>query len=103
MLISPGSCHRCAHVQIAEGLPRLVPVQSPDPDEPPHAGTPRQPLTFVWLEQLVAANLGTLFPGFEVVESYAFRVIRDAHIEIQEDEAADLSPSISASFLERRF
>ena len=53
------------------------------------APAPQQ--VFVWLEQLIAANLGTLFPGMEVVESYAFRVIRDADIEIQEDEAADLS------------
>ncbi len=103
MVTDPEEGDRFARVKIPDVLPRLVPVQSPGSDEPPHAGTPRQPLTFVWLEQLVAANLGTLFPGLEVVESYAFRVIRDADIEIQEDEAADLSRSIEASLLERRF
>ncbi len=99
---NPEEGERFARVKMPDMLPRLVPTQSPGSDSL-LAGTPRQPQNLVWLEQLVAANLEKLFPGLEVTESYAFRVIRDADIEIQEDEAADLSRTIEASLLERRF
>jgi len=92
---------RFARIKIPSVLPRLVPVQRPGSDALPTAA--HRPQTFIWLEQLVAEHLSALFPGLEVVESYAFRVIRDADIEIQEDEAADLSRSVEASLLERRF
>ena len=102
IVFDPEAGRRLARLKIPDVLPRLVPV-------PPHrmdegeviSGHPQQ--TFVWLEQLIAANLGSLFPGIQVVESWAFRVIRDADIEIQEDEAADLSRTIEASLRERRF
>ena len=55
------------------------------------------------LEQLIAANLDDLFPGLHVVESYPFQVMRDADIEIAEDEASDLSLSVEQSLRERRF
>ena len=42
----------------------------------------------------MAANLAYLYPGVEIVEAYAFRVTRDADIEIQEDEADDLLRTI---------
>lgn len=71
-----------ARIKVPPALPRLIaiPVVS---DEP-------QAVAFVWLEQVIAAHLSKLFPGFEVWESYPFRVLRDADIEIQEDDAADL-------------
>jgi polyphosphate kinase len=97
----PKEGERFARIKIPSVLPRLVPVHRPGSDALPTAA--RRPQTFIWLEQLVAAHLPALFPGLEVVESYAFRVIRDADIEIQEDEAADLSRSVEASLLERRF
>jgi polyphosphate kinase len=46
------------------------------------------------MEEVVAANLDMLFPGFEIVAAYPFRVTRDADIEIEEDEAADLLAAI---------
>ena len=46
--------------------------------------------TFVWAEEVIAANLDMLFPGIEVEASYAFRVTRDADLEIKDDEASDL-------------
>jgi polyphosphate kinase len=101
MVTDPKEGERFARIKIPSVLPRLVPVPSVAEDGLPGAVSRRQ--TFVWLEQLVAAHLASLFPGLEVVEAYAFRVIRDADIEIQEDEAADLSRSVEASLLERRF
>jgi polyphosphate kinase len=58
---------------------------------------------FVWLEQVVAANLDLLFPGLEVVAVYPFRVTRDADFEIQEDEAADLLCTIEEGVGQRYF
>ena len=58
---------------------------------------------FTWLEQLIAANLSTLFPNMEVVESHAFRVTRDAELAIQELEADDLLETIEQFVRRRRF
>ncbi|HQE93707.1 MAG TPA: polyphosphate kinase 1 [Anaerolineae bacterium] len=58
---------------------------------------------FVWIEEVVAANLGMLFPGVEVVAAYPFRVTRDADLEIEEDEAADLLETIEESVERRQF
>jgi len=72
-----------------------------DPTQPAGDAAMRQ--DFVWLEQAVAANLAYLYPGVEIVESYAFRVSRDADIEIQEDEADDLLRTIERGIRQRRF
>ena len=58
---------------------------------------------FTWLEQVIAANLATLFPGMDVVESHAFRVTRDAELAIQELEADDLLETIEQFVRRRRF
>ncbi|MCO6449981.1 MAG: polyphosphate kinase 1 [Caldilineales bacterium] len=49
---------------------------------------------FVWIEEAIANNLDLLFPGLDVIAAYPFRVTRDADIEIEEDEAADLLAAI---------
>src|SRR6266702_2990543 len=91
---------RFARVKVPPSLPRLlpVPVSSDDP----------RAVAFVWIEQVIAAHLNMLFPGFDIWESYPFRVLRDADIELQEDEAADLMPEeyldyIAQEIRERRF
>lgn len=88
---------RFARLKVPPILPRLVPVPSPK--------APTEPLTlaFVWLEQVIAANLHMLFPGLNVWGSYPFRVLRDADIELQEDEASDLLKYIEQEVRERRF
>ncbi len=58
---------------------------------------------FVWLEEVVAANLDMLFPGMEIVAAYPFRVTRDADPEIEEDEASDLLSAIEESVRLRHF
>ncbi len=87
---------RFARVKVPlPSLPRLVPV--PVLSEIP------QTVAFVWIEQIIAAHLSMLFPGFDVWESYPFRVLRDADIELQEDEASDLLESIEQGIRDRRF
>ncbi len=84
-----------ARVKVPPTLPRLVPVPV-GPEDP-------QVVAFVWMEQVIAANLSLLFPGFDVWESYPFRVLRDADIELQEDDASDLLEYIQQEVRERRF
>jgi len=84
---------RFARVKIPDTLPSLVPV----PDQQ------QGRVAYVWLEQLILANLHALFPGLEIVEAYPFRVTRDAEIEIQELESDDLLESIEEAVWQRRF
>jgi len=85
----PSGEQHFARIKVPTSLPRLVPV------------VPGQ--RFVWLEDVIAANLGLLFPGYEVIEAYSFQVIRDADMEIQEDEAPDLLETIEEGLRLRQF
>ncbi|HEY5388082.1 MAG TPA: polyphosphate kinase, partial [Thermoleophilia bacterium] len=96
---------RFARVKVPGSLPRLVPVPAPagaatEPADGPEA-VPEQ--WFTWLEQVMAANLQSLFPGMEVLESHPFRVTRDAELAIQELEADDLLETIERFVRRRRF
>jgi len=59
-------------------------------------------VALVWLEDVVRANLQRLFPGATVTAAHLFRVIRDADLVIQEDEADDLLETIDQSLKQRR-
>ncbi|HCI80621.1 MAG TPA: RNA degradosome polyphosphate kinase, partial [Ktedonobacter sp.] len=87
-----------ARVKVPPTLPRLVPIPMQDEEQ-----SPEHVQAFVWLEQVIAANLSMLFPGYKVWESYPFRVLRDADIELQEDEASDLLKYIEREVRDRRF
>lgn len=58
---------------------------------------------FVRLEDLIAAHLGDLFPGMEIVDHHPFRVTRNADIDIEGDEAEDLLEAIATEVARRRF
>lgn len=91
-----------ARVKVPNTLPRYVPIKR-------SSGSVRKDGTvpyhhyFVYLEQVIAANLDALFPGMEVLESHPFRVTRDADMEIQELEASDLLESMEQNVRQRRF
>ena len=85
---------RFARMKIPGVLPRFVPC--------PGDGSASAPC-LVWLEQVIAANLESLFPGLQVTESYPFRVTRDADLEIQEDDAADLLQTVEQGLRRRQF
>jgi polyphosphate kinase len=57
---------------------------------------------FVPLEEAIAANLDSLFPGTEVVDHGYFRVTRDADFTVS-DEADDLLQAIQDEIRRRRF
>jgi polyphosphate kinase len=78
-----------ARVKVPPSLPRLLPLEDGR--------------RFLWLEDVIAGNLDTLFPGNEVLEAHSFHVLRDADLEIQEDEAPDLLETIEEGLRLRQF
>ncbi|NJK79959.1 MAG: polyphosphate kinase 1 [Chloroflexaceae bacterium] len=92
-----------ARVKVPEVLPRLVPIPT-NPEVLLSSDIPAERhYSFIWLEQVIATHISSLFPGYEIVETYPFRVIRDADIEIEEDEADDLLRTIQQGVRQRRF
>lgn len=55
------------------------------------------------LEEIMAAHLGTLFKGREIIEACMFRVTRNTDWAFEEEEAEDLLVTIEAGLLKRRF
>ena len=121
-LRTPLGRERFARLKIPATLPRLVPVPVAEPasEESAASGGPEvqispeatppipapvgpEPVAFVWLEQVVAAHLDMLFRGMEIVDAYPFKVLRDAEIEILEDETSDLLEVVEHGLRERRF
>ncbi|HLJ66585.1 MAG TPA: RNA degradosome polyphosphate kinase, partial [Chloroflexota bacterium] len=95
-----GNETRFARVKVPDVLPRLLHVEK---ILGLNATGKKGKYTFVWLDQLIAANLSALFPGIPVLASYEFRVIRDADIEIHEEEGVDLRLSVERGLRQRRF
>jgi polyphosphate kinase len=91
-----------ARVKVPDSLPRLVPLVSRS-RHTKGSRSSKTEWTFVWLEQVIAANLHLLFPRMEIVESYPFRVTRDAEVAIQELESDDLLESVEEAMKQRRF
>ena len=91
-----------ARVKVPDSLPRLVLVET-DHQHRKVSTSPKSEMKFVWLEQLIIANLHLLFPGMEIVEAHAFRVTRDAEVAIQELESDDLLESVEEAMRQRRF
>jgi polyphosphate kinase len=91
-----------ARVKVPDSLPQLVPVV-PGAGKGKSSKSAKSATTFVWLEQLITANLQPLFPGMEIVEAYPFRVTRDAEVAIQELESDDLLESVEEAIRKRRF
>ncbi|HLU98641.1 MAG TPA: RNA degradosome polyphosphate kinase [Thermobifida alba] len=58
---------------------------------------------FVPVEDVISAHLPQLFEGMEIQEHHAFRVTRNADLEVDEDETDDLVKSLEQELLRRRF
>jgi len=90
-----------ARVKIPGTLPQLVALRPTQAEVEDDSGPKRY--SFVWLDEMIVANLKTLFPGMEVLEAHPFRVTRNADMVIQELEADDLLETIEESVRQRRF
>jgi polyphosphate kinase len=89
-----------ARVKIPKVLPRFInlpidlQVNSSQTHTPVWTGIP--------LEQLIAHNLESLFPGMNIQDCYTFRVTRNADISVDEDDAEDLLLAIEHGLRQRR-
>ena len=101
----PKHGQRFARLKVPKIYSRLIAIPSEESaDEYQELGFyDRVSTNFVWLEEVVSANLDLLFPGLKVEAAYPFRVTRDADPEIEEDEASDLLAAIEESVRERQF
>lgn len=72
-----------ATVQVPGVLPRLIPL-------PGEAGNS----CFILLEQVIERNLSKLFSNYNVLCAHPYRVMRNADLTIDEDEASDLLKEI---------
>jgi polyphosphate kinase len=87
-----------ARVKVPQkNIPRFVHIPPNLSDKDP------EPLvTAVPLEQVVAFNLGLLFPGMRIEAHYFFRVTRDADLELRDLEADDLMEALEEGLRKRR-
>jgi polyphosphate kinase len=88
---STDSERRAAVLQVPTVLPRFIRLKR------------RAGHHFVMMEEVIQAYSDALFVGLRVRESYAFRVSRDADIEIAEDEASDLLTEMEEQVRQRRW
>jgi polyphosphate kinase len=91
-----------ARVKVPDSLPQLVPVTVIGGARTKYRRAPKR-IDLVWIESVVAANLGALFPGMEVVEAHPFHVTRDGDIAIRELESEDLLETVEQGLRQRRF
>lgn len=96
---------RFARLKVPSTFPRLLRIPSEETaDEYQGLGLVQTiSNNFVWLEEVISANLDILFPGVDIVAAYPFRITRDADPEIKEDEASDLLVAIEESVRQRHF
>jgi polyphosphate kinase len=80
-----------------EILPRFIALKGPG-----SAGSGPSPITLLALEDVIACHLDSLFPGMEITDYDAFRVTRDADLEVS-DDAADLLQAVEDELRRRRF
>jgi polyphosphate kinase len=81
---------RLAVVQVPAGLRRLVRPLGGDGN------------TYVLLEEIIRAEMTTLFPGQNILEVSAFRVARDAEMELDEEGGRDYLEAIEDELRKRR-
>jgi polyphosphate kinase len=72
---------RFSRVKLPSNVPRLIPIDESES-------------RFALMGELVAANVGYLFPNMQTGSPCLFRITRDADIEIREDEAGDILNTI---------
>jgi polyphosphate kinase len=80
---------RFARVKVPTLFPRLYEI----------SGTSR----FIPVEEIIIAQLGTLFPGMTVGRATTFRITRNADLTLEDEEADDLLQAVEMELRRRRF
>ncbi len=81
-----------ATVQVPSVLPRVVRIPSEENES-----------VFILLEQIIERNIGVLFSNYQVECAYPYRVMRNADLTIDEDEASDLLKEIQSKLKMRQW
>lgn len=82
-----------ATVQVPSVLPRIVSVPSGKENE----------RVIILLEELIERNIDKLFLNYDIVCAYPFRIMRNADLSIEEDEAEDLLKEIEKQLKKRQW
>jgi polyphosphate kinase len=101
VVVKDGRGEHFARVKVPDTLPQLVRLATPPHD--PNDVTAVQEYGFVWLEQIIMANLKYLFPGLAIEDAHPFHITRDAEVAIQEVESDDLLETVEEAVWQRRF
>jgi polyphosphate kinase len=96
--VKEGSGEHFARVKVPDTLAQLVRVTTPA-----HEGASQSELVYVWLEQVITANLRYLFPGLQIVGAHPFHITRDGEVAIRELESDDLLETVEEAVWQRRF
>ncbi|MDP1995382.1 MAG: polyphosphate kinase 1, partial [Ignavibacteria bacterium] len=100
---SPKGDKHFARVKVPNVLPRLLRVDHVINPQKKKDVTEGFSAKYIWVGDLIKANLQLLFPKMEILEAHRFRITRDTDIEIQEDEADDLLRVIEENIRQRKF
>ncbi len=84
-----------ATVQVPGGLDRIVEI----PNESDAEGG----RTFILLEEVIERNMSKLFLNYDVVCAFPYRIMRNADLSIDEEEAADLLKEIEKQIKRRQW
>lgn len=88
-----------ATVQVPGVLPRLVPIPAHTSENSGEV----EGRTFILLEQIIEKNIDKLFLNYHVLCAHPYRVMRNADLPIDEDEAADLLKEIQKQLKKRQW
>ncbi|MDY0130033.1 MAG: polyphosphate kinase 1, partial [Methanosarcina vacuolata] len=94
LIDDPDYGERFARVKIPPMFMRLIVVPEGEQEKITSSLEELKKGRFVWLEQLIAANLDLLFPGQRILGAYPFRITRDADLGFDEDGDKDLLTAV---------
>jgi len=86
-----------------EATPHYVRIKVPTSGRTPRFMQIGDQERFVPIEEIIAGNLGMLFPGADILSVGNFRVTRNAIVQRDEELANDLLEMIEAELRDRRF
>jgi len=81
-----------ATVQVPSVLPRVIEIPGKEGCK-----------SLIFLEEVIERNIGKLFLNYDIVCTYPFRIMRNADLSIEEDEAEDLLKEIEKQIKKRQW
>ena len=86
-----------AMVQVPSGLPRFVEIPVTADDQG------REMRNVILLEQIIERNMQSLFLNYDILDAHPFRIMRNADLTIDEEEAVDLLEEIQKQLKKRQW